>query len=123
MKYIVPILFAILLSTPALADKTERVRFQPGSSGTTIKDAVVRGDRHVYLLGAGAGQSMKVKIYSIENNAVFQVKGPGGSYLAGAAEGEDATFWEGRLPADGDYKIIVGGTRGNATYTLRVDIQ
>ncbi len=113
----------LVLTLPAIAGVTERVRFEPGTSGATLKGAVIRGERDVYLLGAGAGQTMKVKIYSLENNAVFQVKNPDGSFAPGAAEGEDATLWTGRLPSSGDYEIVVGGTRGNATYTLMVEIR
>ena len=42
--------------------------------------------------------------------------------LAGAGEGEDATTWQGQLPTTGDYTVVVGGTRGNASYTLEVSI-
>lgn len=122
MKRII-LLFIVFLCLPAVAGVTERVRFAPGTSGATIKGAVIRGERDVYLLGAGAGQTMKVKIYSLEDNAVFQIKNPDGSFASGAEEGVDATIWSGRLPAYGDYKIVVGGTRGNATYTLMVEIR
>ena len=102
---------------------TERVRFARGRSSTTIKNAVVRGDRDRYLVGAKAGQRMTVRIRSVEQNAVFQIQGPNGRFLRGAEEGQDATRWSGKLPAAGNYAIVVGGTRGNATYTLDVAIR
>jgi len=113
----------LLLLSPVFAGVTERVHFEAGASGATMKNSVVRGERDVYLLNAGAGQTMKVKIYSLENNAVFQIKTPSGSFTAGAADGDDAMVWLGKLPDSGDYKVIVGGTRGNATYTLMVEIR
>lgn len=121
MRKLVLLLF--LLTLPAVGGVTERVKFKPGTSGATVKGAVIRGERDVYLLGAGAGQTMKVKIYSLEDNAVFQVQNPDGTFASGAGEGEDAKLWLGRLPSNGDYQIIVGGTRGNATYTLIVEIR
>jgi hypothetical protein len=66
---------------------------------------------------------MSVRISSLEDNAVFQIYEPGGKQsLPGAGERDDAQQWSGELPTSGDYTIIVGGTRGNATYTLKVTI-
>ena len=102
---------------------TKRVKFAKGKSSATISGAVLRGDRDTYSLGAGVGQTMRVQITSPEDNAVFQVMDDDGNYLDGAGEEDDATNWTGKLPWKGDYKIIVGGTRGNASYTLKVSIQ
>ncbi len=113
----------ILLCHPAFAGVTERVKFQPGASGATIKGSVIRGERDTYILGAGAGQWIKIKIYSLEDNAVFELKNPDGSYEPMPGDGQDTKFYQGPLPSNGDYKIIVGGTRGNASYTLMVEIR
>jgi hypothetical protein len=102
---------------------TSRVRFARGSSSATMKGAVIRGERDIYIVGANGGQSMSVTIASLERNAVFQIEAPGGNELRGASETDDAVRWSGPLPASGDYRIIVGGTRGNASYTLRVSIR
>mgnify|MGYP006330794903 FL=1 len=67
---------------------------------------------------------MVVTISSTEDNAVFRIKDRSSRYyLDGAGEIDDAMKWEGTLPSDGEYKIIIGGTRGNAEYTLTVSIQ
>ena len=101
-----------------------KVRFAKGTSSTTIRGAVVRGDRDRYIVGAKAGQTMKVRITSLEKNAVFQIFFAGEQEsLQGAGEEDDATNWSGELPADNDYVIVVGGTRGNATYTLTISIK
>jgi hypothetical protein len=64
-----------------------------------------------------------VRISSLEDNAVFQIYVPGHEQtLDGAGEGDDATEWSGELPVSGDYRIVVGGTRGNASYRLEVTI-
>jgi hypothetical protein len=98
--------------------KPVRVKFAAGASSTTIKNSVVRSDRNTYLLGAKSGQQMNLKITSLENNAVFDVVSPDGKTVK-----QEATTWSGKLPANGDYQIIVGGTRGNATYELTVEIK
>ena len=43
--------------------------------------------------------------------------------LLGAGEGEDCKRWSGVLPDTGTYLVVVGPTRGNATYTLTVAIR
>src|SRR3954469_4252239 len=84
----------------------KRLRFPRGATSTTVKGAVLRGDRDRYIVGAKAGQQMRVKISSVEDNAVFQIYKPGSKQtLQGAGETDDATTWDGELPASGDYVI------------------
>jgi hypothetical protein len=90
--------------TTAPKVKPVRVKFATGASSTTIKNSVVRSDRNTYLLGAKSGQQMNLKITSLENNAVFDVLSPDGKTVK-----QEATTWSGKLPANGDYQIIVGG--------------
>lgn len=107
---------------PKAESGTKRISFKSGESAATVSDSVVRGERSIYIVGAKSGQTMSVEITSLEDNAVFQIKTPGGKFLADAGDGDDATNWDGQLPANGDYKIIVGGTRGNASFKLTVSI-
>lgn len=117
----------LLLATCALAAQkglTKRVRFPRGRTTTVLKNSVVRGTVDRYTLGARNGQTMSVHITSVEKNAVFTIYTPtGGGTLEGAGEGQDATDWSGELPQSGDYVIEVGGTRGNASYTLEITIR
>jgi len=102
----------------------KKVRFAPGTSSTTIRGTVVRGDRDRYYVGAKASQTMSVKITSTEKNAVFQIYFHGEEEsLPGAGDGDDATTWSGKLPIDNEYVLVVGGTRGNATYALTISIK
>ena len=102
---------------------TKRVRFAKGKSSATFSNAVIRGERDTYILGAKAGQRMTVRITALEDNAVFQIENPHGEYMEGAGEEDDATSVTVSLPDGGDYRIIVGGTRGNASYRLTVSIK
>jgi hypothetical protein len=99
------------------------VKFAKGKHSAVVSGAVIRGDRDTYLVGAKKGQMITLKITSLENNAVFQVTDANGEYLQGAGEGDDATELATELPQTGDYKIIVGGTRGNASYKLSITIK
>ena len=123
-KFVAVFFASLLLATCAFAAQkglTKRVRFQRGRTTAVLKNSVVRGTVDRYLLGARKGQQIIVHITSVENNAVFNIYTPQGGTLAG--EGEDSTDWSGTLPASGDYVIEVGGTRGNATYTLKVTVR
>jgi len=118
----------VLLNVAVAKGVYQAVKFKKGESSATIEGAVVRGDSDTYTLGARAGQMMEVSITSTEDNAVFQLYGEvEGDWVAlhGADEGDDATEWEGKLPGggSGQYKIVVGPTRGNATYSLDIAIE
>jgi hypothetical protein len=115
---------ALGLSVITSADGiTKRVKFARGKSSAVVSGAVLRGDLDTYIVGAKSGQMMYTKITSLENNAVFSIKGPNGEYLQDVGEEDDRTDATSDLPYDGDYKIIVGGTRGNASYKLTVSIK
>ncbi|MCA1558132.1 MAG: hypothetical protein LC731_06285 [Acidobacteria bacterium] len=94
------------------------MRFAKGKTKVVLKGAAVRGTEDKYILRAGQGQTMTLRITSTEDNAVFDVQQPGGQSLA-----TEVTEWSGQLPSAGDYTIIVGGTRGNATYRLEVTVR
>lgn len=96
---------------------TQRVQFAPGKASTVLENSVVRGDRDVYLVNARGGQQMLLKISGPEENAVFDVISPSGYVIAREAVQETLV-----LPQTGDYQVVVGGTRGNASYTLQVEI-
>jgi hypothetical protein len=119
----VAVLLMSLTAAPLANGIKKRIKFPRGASGVTLKGGVVRGDRDEYLLKAAKGQWMKVKITAEEDNAVFQIYAPNGKALKGAGEMDDAKEWNGSLPLAGDYKVVVGGTRGNASYSLSVEIE
>src|SRR3954462_13486007 len=119
--FIAVVLLTTSIAADAGRDRTRRIRFESGRTTKVIKDAVVRGDRDRYILHARAGQTLLVHITSVENNAVFDIYRPGGKRtLENAQESMD---WSGALPRTGDYIIEVGGTRGNASYTLEVTVR
>jgi hypothetical protein len=114
----------------------KRIQFARGASSAQVRGAVVRGERALYSIEAGQGQHMSLRIVATENNAVVQVYAPGakrelrnsilyisGDTLPGAGEGDDAAQWAGTLPGPGVYLLVVGSTRGNATYRLTVTIR
>lgn len=119
--FILLFICAAAINTSAQSDK--RIKFKRGESSATVSGGVPRGETKGYLAGASKNQTMIISIASVENNAVFQVKDMSTEYfLPGAGEYDDASSWEGTLPSEGDYRIIVGSTRGGTEYTMIVTI-
>lgn len=116
------LLLGLSLQVAAQSNRSQRVRFDPGTTGTHLSDGVARGETMTYVLGAGAGQKMRVSLDSVEQNAVFQVLAPNGRVLGESVEREGFQVWFGRLPSGGDYRIVVGTTRGGAEYTITFNI-
>ena len=115
-----------ILSKPVLLaqkSRTRRLRFASGKDYAIVQDAVLRGTRDTYLLDAQKGQTMTVKIESVESNAVFDVVTPPNRIGQRRTIKQEAVSWTSKLPESGDYQIVVGPTRGNASYRLKVIIQ
>src|SRR4051812_14724292 len=128
------------LATPAQAatcPRTAPIAFAAGTSGGTVEGSVIRGERDCWTLRVAEGQTMTVSVAAPEKNAAFAAYLPGwkvakdaddivevtGDALDRAAETDEATAWTGRLPRSGNYLIVVGGTRGNAGYRLKVTVK
>ncbi|MBW4656020.1 MAG: hypothetical protein KME20_23705 [Kaiparowitsia implicata GSE-PSE-MK54-09C] len=94
------------------------VQFAPGTSSTVVENAVIRGERDVYVLAARANQIMTLSVSALEDNARMDVESPSGALLEQEASQSRIT-----LPETGTYRISVGGTRGNASYSLAIEIR
>ncbi len=103
---------------PPIPLQIVRMEFPAGANSTVIEQAVVRGARTIYLVNAKAEQRLTLNITAVENNAVVDILAPGGK-----VEQQEVTQADLRLSATGDWQIVVGGTRGNATYRLAVKIE
>jgi len=95
-----------------------RVEFPAGSFGTTVGCSAVRGESYVFRVEVGAGQTLTATVTSVEDNAVFGVTSPSGAVLAD--ERTDLVVTETEA---GDYEIVVGSVRGNATFELVLDVR
>jgi hypothetical protein len=106
-----------------VAGKGQRLHCPPGGNAT-VDGAVVRGGKDMYLVEGKSGQILRVAIKSLEDNAVFTIRVPGGKsgFLPGAGGGDEAMSWQGALVRDGSYQIVVYPVRGKAMYALRVEL-
>lgn len=97
----------------------QRMSFAPGTSSGRASGSVIRTSTDLWFLNARAGQTMDVTVTSVESNSTFDVIAPDGVPMTAP---DVRTTWTGVLPTDGDYRVAVQPTRGNATYTITVRI-
>lgn len=111
MKQLGLFLFIYLAAaTPALAGediREERVHFQAGTSGTTVKGHLRGRDGIDYVLGAKAGQHMTVELHTDNPQNYFNILPPGSSDEAIFIGSSSGNRFDGTLPASGDYRIRV----------------
>ena len=125
------IFFFLLVSSSHVFAKdeirTERVQFKKGADGATIKNTIKGYESVDYLLGAKAGQTMRVTLKTNNGANYFNVLPPG-SNAAIAIGANLGNEWTGTLPVDGDYTVRIylmrSAARRNETanYTLSVGI-
>ena len=99
------------------------IRFAVGPLDVSVNGAVIRGERDRYTISMIAGEILSVVISSVEGNASFSILDPNNNPMPGTEEYKETIQWSIPIPADGEYAIIVAPTRGNATYTLNVQIR
>jgi hypothetical protein len=115
--------FCLTLTANATEFK-KNIAFPLGQHSTSVKGNVVRGDRDVYFIKVRSGQVMSIGITALEKNAAFSVYEPGAKGpIPSTSEKKDLSNWSGSLSKTGQYRIVVGGTRGNASYKLRVTVK
>jgi len=115
---------ALFVTSSWAAEIAKKISFERGTSSAVVEGSVVRGDRDVYTVKARAGQLVTINVSAIENNAAFSLFEAGELQpVAGTQDEDDAINWNGTLRRDGAFRIVVGGTRGNANYKLRLSIK
>jgi hypothetical protein len=104
------------------------VHFKPGSQGATLSGRLAGRDGVDYVLGARAGQRMRVRLHADNPQLYFNVLPPGSeeALFIGSTSGDR---FEGDLPRSGNYRIRVYLMRAaarrdeSASYRLDVSIE
>jgi hypothetical protein len=110
---------AAISEKPAiLAALQQRIQFRKGAHSTEIKGAVARGTVNSYSIAVQKGQKIKIKVKSVEKNAVFNVIDASKKTTI-----KESKSWSGVVSKTGDYQIDVGTERGGASYTLSVSVK
>ncbi|MCQ0971978.1 DNA breaking-rejoining protein [Paracoccus sp. TK19116] len=121
---------AVLAFHPASADEVRRetVRFDRGTSGTTINSSVRGYDTVQYVLGVRSGQKLDVQLDTNNASNYFNITAPGASEALynSSIDGNGASV---TIPSSGNYLIDVylmrnAARRGEtATYSLTLYVE
>jgi membrane-bound inhibitor of C-type lysozyme len=95
----------LVSAVPAAEDPTQRVRFEPGATSTTLK-GTVQGYRSLrYLLGVRAGQVLSISFERSKKTLYYNVTQGARTLHDGAAN--DVPDWTANVATDGDYAIDI----------------
>jgi cytoskeletal protein RodZ len=105
--------------TPSSAPliSTERVSFNEGSTGATIRDSLTGNQRKRYLLNCGSGQRMTVQIRQGDINVT--IISPNNQTIGNAANG--VSQWQGQLPNSGDYIVEISAPNQSG-YVINIEV-
>ena len=96
---------------------TERVSFEPGATGVTLRNSLPDNKSKRYLVECNSGQSMTVKVP--EGTVSAAIIAPNGEKVATA---NSTTPWQGQLPSSGDYTIEISGDN-KANYGVKIEVK
>ncbi len=96
---------------------TERVSFQPGAIGVTLRNTLPDNKSKRYLLECNSGQSMTLKVE--EGKVSAAIIAPNGEKVGTA---NSTSPWEGQLPSSGDYTIELSGDN-KANYGVKIEVK
>lgn len=108
--------------------QTERIQFEPGTTGTAIQGSITGYEIVDYKLGARAGQAMTVTMATDNTANYFNLMAPGETEVAFFNGSVNENSYEGTLPETGDYTIRVYLMRSaarrpeTANFTLTLEI-
>ena len=105
---------------PAAYYLVENLTPELGGAPQIIEGAIVLGTQDAYVVdytNCCTDDTLYADISSVEDNAVFSIYGPAGAVLATESTSENFILEQG-----GEFWIVVGSTRGNATYTIEIGL-
>ena len=97
-----------------------RLSMEPGRTVVFAGGSLAQNGVTSYLVGASAGQFMMAMINSAVQTMVLQIQAPDGSLLVAANDKKN--YWQGALPADGDYLVSVTASGAGGNFDLSVTI-
>ncbi|MEG5019692.1 hypothetical protein QUB20_27670, partial [Microcoleus sp. B4-C2] len=104
-----------LSSTPSVSN--ERVSFNEGSTGATIRDSLTANQKKRYLLNCGSGQRMTVQIRQGSINVT--IISPNNQTIGNAVNG--VSQWQGQLPNSGDYIVEISAPHQSG-YVINIEV-
>ncbi len=112
-------------SIPAIPTATSsvtatRVNFLGGATTGVVSGPIAPGQTLAYVLQAGQGQPMLVRVDSPQNDVTLSISTQGGTSLLSASARQ--TSWQGTLPQTEDYVITLYGGAATQQFTLVIEI-
>lgn len=100
----------------------KRITFGRGQATTSVKGTIPNTlEGHDYIISARKDQNLTLGLFSTRNDIGFSIIRPNGEYLS---DETDMRSWNGKLPEDGEYHIIINTSKdGAARYTLEVTVE
>ena len=106
---------------------TQTLNVPPNGQGVIASRSVAQNQVVIYSVKGREGQTLDVSVWSPSQNAVFEIyigqAADGGVTLPGAAQGANTQAMREALPADADYKIVVGSVNGTIDFQLAVALE
>jgi hypothetical protein len=119
-------LTATATTAPTTGGTNQRISFATGASSAVVEGVVHAGEQARYTLWVQAGQTIQLRLGSLEDSATMMILDPAGNTLnpGGGGPGTvyQSTQWTGPAATSGDYQIVVSALQGSATYRLEVYI-
>jgi hypothetical protein len=98
----------------------ERISFAAGAVSGVVQGSIGVTETHHYILRAGAGQTMTIKVTSSTGLVLLTLYGLDGVILKRALDG--LAEWQGKLPSTQEYRIDLVSSK-QATYKMEVTIK
>jgi len=105
--------------TPIAAPVT-RIAFASGATSATVAGSVIAGGRTPYVAWAGLNQNMMVYLSTTSATTYLEIQAPNGTLLVSAAQ--KVVYWQGLVPANGDYLLSAVATGGAATFEMTLTL-
>jgi hypothetical protein len=97
-----------------------RISMNTGATSVDVSGHVEKNGHTDYLANALAKQFMMIRINTTGKPLALEIQAPNGSTLVKASEKKD--FWQGTLPADGDYLISIVNSGGSTDFDFSLTI-
>jgi hypothetical protein len=98
-----------------------KIRFAEGATSAYVYKLIDAGEKHHYLVRALEGQFLLLTLSSSDEDVYLGVKGMSSGQIL-LDESDQATDWEGRLPASQEYLITVTSDNADTDYFLSIEV-
>ncbi|MBW4680097.1 MAG: SH3 domain-containing protein [Microcoleus vaginatus WJT46-NPBG5] len=102
------------------SQKQQPITFPPNGNSTIISGRFIGPGTHKYTLKANQGQTLTVTSLKGSFPAIF---GPNDKYLGGDPNAANNSPWTGKLPATGEYGIVIESNFKGGDYQFSVQLK